>query len=594
MFAIVNVPTDEARIHNINGGASLKMTTQHQPAQSPTVGPDGLNRAPEAAERDARLNLIYNSTHDCMFLIRVEGAGIFRCESVNRSYSSVTGLSEADVIGRRPEEFLPPAAAEFVLQRYREAIDVGEVLKYSEDILLPAGRVVFETVLTPIMDSSGQCTHLLGAMRDISDRTFAEEALRESESRYRQLFESNGSIQFLVNADTGRILDANPAAERFYGWTREQFQMMNASDIADISDEEWIQYATRVAVGDGTVAVREHRTASGERRTVEVFANIFITGTTRVFHSIVHDISDRLRAQEEMRNSEARFRSAVDNGPDLFTVLDTIRNADGAIIDFRIVEVNARTGTAFGVDPARMIGRSFDELLPYSANAALLKSLVAVAETGEAAESEVQPRVGPLAEKWLSCQIVALGRGVAITARDVTDRRRAEDELRVLSEVDALTGLLNRRGFETIAAKHLKSAEHSTKSSYLFYFDMNGFKAINDTWGHAIGDEALVKMAEVLRQTFRERDIIARTGGDEFVALALSCGDVTNSVLTRLQTELAQQNSRNILAGDGYILETAVGMARFNPEAPRSLAALLAMADRELYEDKRITRRETA
>ena len=570
------------------------MTTQHRSAQSPKVRPDGLNRAPEDAERDARLNLIYNSTHDCMFLMRVEGAGVFRCESINRSYSTVTGLAEADVVGRRPEDILPSAAADFALQKYQEAIDIGEPLKYSEDILLPAGRVVFETVLTPIMDSGGTCTHLLGAMRDITDRKLAEEALRESESRYRQLFESNGSIQFLADADTARILDANPAAERFYGWTREQFQMMSAADIVDISDDAWIDYAKSVARGEGTVTVREHRTATGERKTVEVFASIFVTGTTRVFHSIVHDISDRIRAQEEMRNSEARFRSAVDNGPDLFTVLDTIRNADGAIIDFRIVEINARAGAAFGVDPSRMIGRSFDELLPYSANAALLKSLVAVAETGEAGETEVQPRVGPLTDKWLSCQIVALGRGVAITARDVTERRRAEDELRVLSEVDALTGLLNRRGFETLAARHLKSAEHSTKSSYLFYFDMNGFKAINDSWGHAVGDEALVKMADVLRQTFRERDLIARMGGDEFVALALSCGEVTNSVLTRLQAELAQQNSRNILAGDGYVLETAVGMARFNPEAPRSLAALLAMADRELYEDKRITRRETA
>ncbi len=571
------------------------MTTQHPASPPPFTGVPILpDRAREDAEREERLNLIYNSTHDCMFLMRVEGVGLFRCESINRSYMTVTGLTEAEVVGRRPEDFLPPAAAEFVLERYQAAIDAGVAVTYSEDILLPAGRVVFETTLTPIINATGQCTHLLGALRDITDRKLAEEALQASEGRYRQLFESNGSVQFLVDVDTARILDANPAAERFYGWTREQMRAMSAADIVDISNNEWREYADRLARGEGTATVREHRLASGETRTVEVFAGLFVTGSTRVFHSIVHDISDRVRAQEALRDSEARFRSALDNSLDIFTVLDTVRDSEGAIIDFRIVEVNARAGASLGVDSARMIGRSFGEMLPYSANGALLKSLVAVAETGEATETEIQPRVGPLTDKWLSCQIVALGRGVAITARDVTDRHRAEDELRALSLVDALTGLSNRRGFEAIAVQQLKNAEHSTKSSFLFYFDMNDFKVINDTWGHAAGDEALIKMADVLRQTFRETDTIARMGGDEFVVLALNCGEVTSGVLARLRAELSQQNARNTLAGQSYVLATAVGIARFNPDAPRSLSTLLAVADRELYEDKRLGGRETA
>ncbi|MEO7216714.1 MAG: diguanylate cyclase [Gemmatimonadaceae bacterium] len=553
-----------------------------------------IDNSRDPAERDERLSLIYNSTHDCMFLMRVEENRAFRCESINKAYTSVTGLTEAQVVGRRPEEFLPHAAAAFVLERYEAAVDGGTALTYVEDIMLPRGRVIFETILTPIVDSSGTCTHLLGALRDITDRKLAEEALRESEARYRELFEGNGSIQFLVDAGTARIIDANPAAERFYGWTRGQMATMSAGDIANISNEEWIAYASQVSHGVGTATIREHKLASGETRTVEVFAGQFSQGDRRIFHSIVHDVSDRIRAQQMLHDSEARIRSALDSSLDIFTVLDTVRDSDGAIIDFRIVELNARAGAALEVDAARMIGRSFGELLPYAANAALLKSLVTVAETGEASETEIQPRSGPLADKWLSCQIVALGRGVAITARDVTDRRRTEDELRALSLVDSLTGLFNRRGFEAVAANHLKTAEHSTKSSLLFCFDMNDFKAINDTWGHAIGDAALVKMADVLRATFRDTDVIGRMGGDEFVALALNCGDVTKTVMARLNAELTQANARNMLAGQAYVLETAVGIARFSPESPRSLETLLAIADRELYEDKRLDDRATA
>lgn len=570
------------------------MTSQHTSVPPTAVVPTDAERAREAAEREERLNLIYNSTHDCMFLMRVEAPGVFRCESINRSYMSVTGLREDEVVGHRPEEILPSEAAAFALGRYQAAIDARMPQTYSEDIVLPAGRVVFETILTPIIDASGTCTHLLGALRDITLRRVAEEALKASESRYRQLFESNGSVQFLADAETSRILDANPAAERFYGWTRDEMRSMVASDIVETTDNEWKEYADGVSRGEGTAMVRRHRLASGESRTVEVFAGEILLGDKRVFHSIVHDVSDRVRTEEALRDSEARFRSALDNSPDIFTVLDTVRDAEGAIIDFRVVEVNARAGTALGIDVSRIIGRSFGELLPYSANGALLKSLVTVAETGEAAETEVQPRVGPLADKWLSCQIVPLGRGVALTARDVTDRRRAEDELRALSLVDALTGLFNRRGFEAVAAQQLKAAEHSTKASFLFYFDMNDFKAINDTWGHAAGDEALVQMAAVLRMTFRETDVIARMGGDEFVALALNCGEVTNAVLARLRSELTQQNARDSLAGKRYVLSTGVGIARFSPDAPRSLDALLAVADRELYQDKRMGGKQTA
>jgi diguanylate cyclase (GGDEF)-like protein/PAS domain S-box-containing protein len=570
------------------------MTTQRPSAPQYPGAPNENESSRDAIDREERLNLIYNSTHDCMFLMRVEKNRAFRCESINRSYTTVTGLTEDQVVGRRPEEFLPHAAAAFVLERYEAAVDAGTALTYIEDIVLPAGRVIFETTLTPITDASGNCTHLLGALRDITDRKLAEEALRESEARYRELFEGNGSIQFLVDVATTQIIDANPAAERFYGWTREQMRTMTAWEIASMAREDWVTYAADVASGVANASVREHRLASGEIRTVEVFAGLLTLGDRRIFHSIVHDISDRVQAQQLLRESEARIRSALDNSLDIFTVLDTVRDADGAITDFRIVELNARAGAALQVDAARMIGRSFGELLPYAANAALLKSLVAVAETGEATETEIQPRSGPLADKWYSCQIVALGRGVAITARDVTDRRKTEDELRALSHVDSLTGLLNRRGFEAVAANHLKAAEHSTKSSLLFCFDMNDFKAINDTWGHAMGDAALVQMADVLRATFRDSDVIARMGGDEFVALALGCGDVTKTVLDRLNTELAQQNSRSMLAGQSYVLETAVGVARFNPDSPRSLQALLAVADRELYEDKRLGGRATA
>ena len=522
-----------------------------------------------------------------MFLLRVEAEGVYRCDSVNRSYTKVTGLREDQVVGFRPEEILPAEAAEYAMMRYRQAIDAGVPITYSEDILLPAGRVVFETTLTPVIDDTGTCTYLLGALRDITARRIAEERLQASEARYRQIFESNGSIQFLVDIETSQIVDVNAAATRFYGWARDEMRAMKVSDIALFGDRTWDEYAREIRGAAGLPRVREHRLASGEIRTVEIFSGEFATDGRPHFHAIVHDISDRVRAEDALRDSEARFRSALDNSPDLFAVLDTVRDAEGAIVDFRVVEVNARAGAILGVDGARMIGRSFRELLPYATNSALLRSLVLVAETGNAEETELQPRVGPLADTWLSCQIVPLGRGVALTARDVTARRRAEDQLRALSLIDDLTGLYNRRGFEEQGAQQLEKARLSSKCSYLFYFDMNDFKAINDTWGHSTGDEALVRMASVLRQTFRDSDVIARLGGDEFVALVINSGEMVPEILDRLQIELEMQNSRRGASGSNYLLSTAIGVARFDPGSSVTLGDLQQVADKELYHDKK-------
>jgi PleD family two-component response regulator len=113
------------------------------------------------------------------------------------------------------------------------------------------------------------------------------------------------------------------------------------------------------------------------------------------------------------------------------------------------------------------------------------------------------------------------------------ERHRMQEQIRSLSLVDELTGLYNRRGFLTLASQQLKLAHRLKKRMLLVFADLDGMKRINDTLGHQEGDKALIEIAKILKETFRESDIIARLGGDEFVVLTLEKSVSSDDAITK-------------------------------------------------------------
>ncbi len=168
--------------------------------------------------------------------------------------------------------------------------------------------------------------------------------------------------------------------------------------------------------------------------------------------------------------------------------------------------------------------------------------------------------------------------------QDITERKRAEAALQSLSLVDELTGLYNRRGFFAVTEQHLASIRRHQKVPVILYADLDGLKRINDTLGHPEGDRALVKAAEILKDTFRTSDIIARLGGDEFVVLAgIGKDESSDSLTARLQDKFMAHNSRTSLP---YDLAISVGVVHFDNDED-SIEEVTARADRIMYEDKR-------
>jgi two-component system cell cycle response regulator len=181
--------------------------------------------------------------------------------------------------------------------------------------------------------------------------------------------------------------------------------------------------------------------------------------------------------------------------------------------------------------------------------------------------------------------LTGIGMGTRRLRRQTLQREKAEEEILILSITDQLTGLHNRRGFLTLAEQQLKLSDRTKKGLLLFFADLDGMKWINDTLGHKEGDNALIEVATVLKETFRSSDIIARMGGDEFAVLAIDTMEGNTEIHTaRLQDQIDKHNSQE---NRRYRLSISMGCSCYDPENPCSIDDLMAQADKRMYEQKR-------
>ena len=175
--------------------------------------------------------------------------------------------------------------------------------------------------------------------------------------------------------------------------------------------------------------------------------------------------------------------------------------------------------------------------------------------------------------------------GAVVTFADITERRKMEEKLRESAMTDELTGLLNRRGFMTLADKLIKISARDKTDLLLVYVDFDHMKWINDSLGHTVGDQALVETATLLGDTFRLADVVARLGGDEFVILCTDNSALGNeeTILSRLHENIEKTNR---LTTRQYPLSLSVGVSRYEHLSPCSIDELLRRADLAMYENK--------
>jgi diguanylate cyclase (GGDEF)-like protein/PAS domain S-box-containing protein len=176
--------------------------------------------------------------------------------------------------------------------------------------------------------------------------------------------------------------------------------------------------------------------------------------------------------------------------------------------------------------------------------------------------------------------------GIIGAVRDISARKRLEEQLQTAALIDELTGLYNRRGFFTLAEQQCKLTDRTKRGMSLLHLGLDNIKQINDRLGHKQGDEALIDTAKILKNAFRKSDIIGRIGGDQFAVLLTEHSDFN---IERIITANVRNKFRihNQQGGRGYRLSLSIGMAQYNPMQPSSIRDLLVRADAAIYKDKK-------
>ncbi|MGH7469351.1 MAG: sensor domain-containing diguanylate cyclase [Longimicrobiales bacterium] len=370
----------------------------------------------------------------------------------------------------------------------------------------------------------------------------------------------------------------NAEGERVLGKTRDALVGRVIWDVVPLLAGSNVERRCRLAMEQHTFVIFEEESLLANR-IYEVHVYPSEDGISVYFR----DVTEERQSQDKLQASEERYRELFENANDVLYTTDLKGN---------ITSVNNACVTLTGYTHGELLRMNLADLIaPGDLPRARQMLRQKIKQVGGATtyESAVVARDGRQVPIEVSSRLIFekdVPVGVQGIARDISERKRAEAVLRNMSLTDPLTGLYNRRGAITLVDQQLKIAERLGRSLLLVYADLNHLKQINDTHGHTAGDSALLEVAEVLQETFRESDIIARIGGDEFVVLAMeSSGADENSIRRRLLDTLT---ARNALGVRPFDLSLSIGVARFDPDRARAFEELLGEADRLMYEDKRI------
>lgn len=421
----------------------------------------------------------------------------------------------------------------------------------------------------------------LGAVliaRDRALRTAAERAreLRATEGRYREVFLGGHRPQFMIDPATGKIVDVNEAAVRFYGYDADRMRRSRIHDLA-VGDDHEAADAILGTYEDAREARLRHRLASGLVRDLDVFSSPIRVEGRPTLHVTLRDVTEQTET-ERIREITARVFE---------TASDAILVTDAGN---RIQMVNPAFTRISLYEPEEARGRSLDLLEAGLNPQSLLRRIQRALGREGTWQGEIQCRrrngevhPGRLSISTLRGEDGRVSRRVVVFS-DLSERAGADGEAPRLVHTDALTRLPDRALFLDLLRREVLRARREHVGAALIVLDLDGFRKVNDRHGHAAGDETLRRAAGRLRDAVRASDTVARLGGDEFAVLAMDV-DRTSSgavVIRRIVDAIGQP----VAIGETTItLAASAGVALF-PDDGNAPEPLLRHAESALSRAK--------
>ncbi|MBD8524578.1 EAL domain-containing protein [Pseudomarimonas arenosa] len=521
---------------------------------------------------------LIDACRDGMFLVH---GGFVRF--ANQALADMLQLSREQVIGQSYFDFVHPEDQVEQKRRRDEREDgYSDEQRYRVRLRRADGEYRhFEIVASALPMENGLAS--MGVARDVTESLLQQKALESAERRYRDLFESSPIGLFKTHSD-GRILDANQVLLdligfadidqlRAAGWTMRDVYVDNAK-----RDEVLEQVFNHGTIRDAELEIR---TRNAERLWVSCCVRkIDGEGAEATFAGSVQDISRRRTAEIAFHQADARYRALVDH----------VQVGVFLLRDGRFVQVNASLAALLGVSENDLVGQAVaDWASPDSRQDMERRYWLsgAAKSLSQDFEAELQRRDGR--RIWVIERLAVVDiegdRYFSGTWRDVTREREVERRLRFNATHDSLTGLPNRLDFQQrLNDTILESRTAGCYDYAVLFLDLDGFKLINDSQGHAAGDRLLVSLASRLTDAIAGEALIARYGGDEFTVLPF--GPCDRDRAAGLAQRLLRVFDQPMSAGEEQVFSSAsVGIVLGIPSY-RDAADVLRDADTAMYRAK--------
>jgi diguanylate cyclase (GGDEF)-like protein/PAS domain S-box-containing protein len=513
---------------------------------------------------------------------------------VNPAAERILGRTRAELVGRQSVSdaggvHLDGTAFPPQLSASSVALATGrDVIGQLVGLRMPDGELRFISVNARTLRDGDVVTGIVSTFVDVTEQQQVVAALAESEKRFRLLAENASDLITSIDPQGLRTY-VSPSCRALLGYEPEELIGERALDIVHPDDQERIGAYLQSVLdhGPGRDEARfRHRSGWWVWMETRGRSVRDADGTVVELQTVARDITAERHAAEELREAEERFRNAFDQAP----IGKALVSTEG-----RFTRVNAALCRITGYDEGDLLGTTFQSLThPDDLDADLehLRRILA----GETESYEMEKRYRHADGHYIWALLsVSLVRGETGAPRyfvsqiqDVSEQKLAQEQLTELTLRDALTGLANRVLFADRLAHAVERGRRSKERIAVLFIDLDRFKSVNDSLGHAAGDELLRQAAERMRRAVRPADTIARLGGDEFTVLCEDLGPVNDAgwVASRVSEELERPF---VLFGAERSIGVSIGIAV--ADAHDSAETVLAKADAAMYRTKNDRRR---
>jgi diguanylate cyclase (GGDEF)-like protein/PAS domain S-box-containing protein len=565
--------------------------------------PATLNLATDISERRRTEEMLLESEEKYRTFVAKSSEGIVLIDERgqiiewNHAIELITGIPRSAALGRSAwdiEFSIMPAArrretnADEAKRSLTKILETGQSPQFGSPVEIECESVTGEAKfisqrIFPIKTDLGYRLGII--VDDVTQRKQAEHALQETTASLSAVFNATDESIFVLSASR-TLLDLNDVAAQRLGNSREE---LIGRKLYDLLPAEVVArrrpFIDRVLEQGESVRFEDER--NGRWMQNHMYPLLDAEGHVDRLAIYSRDITERKQGEQAQKESEAKYRLLFENMQEGFALQEIMADENGRTIDFRFLDANAAYERHTGLKPQDIIGKTIHEIIPH-ADPRQIENYGKVALTGEPLAFEYYSRSF---ERYLRVRAFCPQRGrFATILEDITERRLAEDKLQQQATTDELTRVFNRRHFLELTQSEMKRTKRLRHPLCIALIDVDHFKQINDTHGHATGDLTLTAFAEICQQNIREIDIFARVGGDEF-ALLLPEADraEAHQAVERVRQALAERPIE--VEGKSISITLSSGIVCLT-EAMEDVTveALLARADAALYGAKQAGR----